>query len=1054
MNTFTVASLCVGYLLVLFAIAYAADNARAQGRSPVDNPWVYSFSLAVYCTSWTYYGSVGQASSTGLGFLAIYLGPTLIFLLGPSLLRRLVSFCRAEGVTGLPDLLEVLYGRGWLLGGLATVMMVIGITPYIGLQLKAVGYTFDLLTGRAPASGILDDASFWAALGLSLFAGLFGARSLIATERHEGMVAAIAFESAVKLGAFLVLGLYITFGIGGGLTPVFERALADPQLSQLFLIGSQSGTSIPAWVTLSIFSASAVILLPRQFHMLVVENVQEGHLRTSAWAFPAYLFLINLLVLPVALVGRLYGGAVNPDFFMISLPLSQGHTGLAFLAYLGGFSAATSMVIVEAVALATMILHHSGVAVLGNLFQNFHGLSGPEGVDLSRPLLYTKRAVILGLVLLGYAFKRTIGESHTLVATGLLSFCAVFQFAPAVLFGMCWKGGTRTGALAGLLAGFAVWTYTLLLPSFADSGWVSASLLSQGPWGIELLRPRALFGLVGFDTWTHALIWSLVFNVGAYFVFSFLSRQSGEGERAGLPAAWATRGDLEGLLTRFVGAGTAREVLGALPDHASPQVLLEAAERCLASALGAKSARMIIDSTQTWPRERVVEILDVFGGVSKTLAEGQDTLERRLRELMVLHEASRALSRSLDLDTLLQEVLLLIKREFGFEHLGVRLMGEDGVLRIRSHVGLSAAYVAASAMVPSRDTYFGTCFLEAQPVVVGDTRDIDKPLLIARLTRELPVTAFIHAPMTYEGRVIGVLTGYATRGPMHFTSEFIELFAVLANQLAMAAVNAQLYGEVQAYSHAMEDKVARRTAELEQANARLLELDRLKSDFLSTVSHELRTPLTSIRSFSEILLRYEVDDPEKRKKFVGIINNEAERLTRMINDLLDLSRIEAGRLDLQPEPLDLETVFARALSTTQPLMAEKGVQASSDVEAGLPPVHADADRLHQVLTNLLANSVKFSPEGGTIRLSSRQQEGFALICVADQGPGIPADRLEQVFERFHQVRDPQKSHPLGSGLGLTISREIVEVMGGKIWVESELGAGAVFSFTVPLVERG
>ena len=463
---------------------------------------------------------------------------------------------------------------------------------------------------------------------------------------------------------------------------------------------------------------------------------------------------------------------------------------------------------------------------------------------------------------------------------------------------------------------------------------------------------------------------------------------------------------------------------------------------------------MIIDSTQTWPRERVVEILDVFGGVSKTLAEGQDTLERRLRELMVLHEASRALARSLDLDTLLQEVLLLIKREFGFEHLGVRLIGEDGVLRIRSHVGLSAAYVKESAMVPTRDTYFGTCFLEAQPVVVGDTREIDKPLLISRLTKELPVSAFIHAPMTYEGRVIGILTGYATRGPMHFTSEFVQLFAVLANQLAMAAVNAQLYGEVQAYSHAMEEKVARRTAELEQANTRLLELDRLKSDFLSTVSHELRTPLTSIRSFSEILLRYEVDDAEKRKKFVGIIHNEAERLTRMINDLLDLSRIEAGRLEQQPEALDLETVFARALSTTQPLMADKGIRASSEIEAGLPPVHADADRLHQVLTNLVANSVKFSPEGGTIRLSSRQQGSFALISVTDEGPGIPADRLEQVFERFHQVRDPQKSHPLGTGLGLTISREIVEGMGGKIWVESEFGSGAVFSFTVPLVGEG
>ncbi|MBC7962829.1 MAG: GAF domain-containing protein [Steroidobacteraceae bacterium] len=1049
-ETLWVALLGVAYLLLLFAIAYATDKARESGHSLVDNPWVYSVSLAVYCTSWTFYGSVGLAT-TGLGFLPIYLGPTLIFLLGPSLLKRLVSFCRAEGVTSLPDLLEILYGKGWALGAVATLVMVIGITPYIGLQLKAVGYTFDLLTGRSAASGILGDASFWAALALALFAGLFGARSLVASERHEGLVAAVVFESVVKLGAFLVLGLYITYGIGGGLPSIFEKALADPNLARLFLLGEGSGVSLTTWVSLSILSASAVILLPRQFHMLVVENVQPRHLQTASWTFPAYLLLINALVLPVALVGRLYGGDLLPDFYMISLPLMHGHTGLAFLAFLGGFSAATSMVIVEAVALSTMILHHPGVAVLSYLFP---GLRNPGNRDVSVHLLYTKRAVIFGVVLLGYAFKRSIGESHTLVATGLLSFSAMIQFVPAVLFGLCWKGRSRTGALAGLAAGFGIWIYTLLLPSFVDSGWMNDSFLTQGPWGIQLLRPKALFGLQGFDIWTHALIWSLLFNAGAYFTFSLLTSQPTDGNlRSGLPAAWATRGELEELLTRFVGQKMAQEVLGALPERASPQLLLEASERCLASALGTPSARMIINSTLAWPREHAVEILDVFGGVSQTLVESREALERRLRELMVLHEASHALSRSLDIGTLLQEVLLLIKREFGFEHLGVRLLDDKGVLRIRSHVGLSEEYALASAMPPSRDTYFGSCFLDARPVVVGDTREIDKPLLLSRLVQAMPISAFIHAPMIYEGRVIGVLTAYTSRGPMHFTDEFVELFAALANQLAMAAINAQLYSEVQAYSHAMEEKVTRRTDELEKANARLLELDRLKSDFLSTVSHELRTPLTSIRSFSEILLRYDVDDAEKRKKFAGIIHNEAERLTRMINDLLDLSKIEAGRLELFPEVLELGPVFARAVSSSQPLFAEKEIRVVSTVADSLPPVYADADRLHQVLTNLLSNAIKFSPEEGTIRLSGIRQAGFALISVADEGPGIPPDRLEQIFERFHQVRDPQKSHPLGTGLGLTISREIVDRMGGNIRVESELGYGAVFYFTLPLCEE-
>ena len=1049
-ETFWVALLGVAYLLILFAIAYATDKSRESGRSLVDNPWVYSVSLAVYCTSWTFYGSVGQAAATGLGFLPIYLGPTLIFLLGPSLLKRLVSFCRAEGVTSLPDLLEVLYGKGWSLGALATTLMVVGVTPYIGLQLKAIGYTFDLITGRSADSGIIGDASFWAALALSIFAGLFGARSLVASERHEGMVAAVVFESAVKLGVFLILGAYITFSIGGGLGNIFERSVADPNLARLFLLGKGSGVALPTWVTLSILSASAVILLPRQFHMLVVENVEPRHLRTASWAFPAFLLLINVLVLPVALVGRLYGGNLNPDFYMISLPLTEGNTGLAFLAFLGGFSAATSMVIVEAVALATMLLHHPGVAVLGGFFPGLRNLGKR---DVSMHLLSTKRAVIFGIVLMGYAFNRSIGDSHTLVATGLLSFSAMFQFVPAVLFGFCWKGRTRTGAITGLAAGFGIWIYTLLLPTFVDSGWMSDTFLTHGPWGIEFLRPRALFGLQGFDSWTHAMIWSLVFNTGTYFFFSLLtSRPADGGQRSELPAAWATKAELEGLLARFVGARMAHDVLGSLPDRSSPQLLLEVTERCLASALGTPSAHMIINSSFAWPREHAVEILDVFGGVSKTLVEGRDALERRLRELMVLHEASHALSQSLDIDTLLQQVLLLIKQEFGFEHLGVRLLEEDGLLRIRSHVGLSDEYIVASAMAPSRETYFGCCFLDARPVVVGDTREVDKPLLLSRLVKDVPISALIHAPMTCEGRVIGVLTAYTSRGPVHFTDEFVELFAALANQLAMAATNARLYGEVQAYSHAMEEKVARRTAELEKVNARLVELDRLKSDFLSTVSHELRTPLTSIRSFSEILLRYDVDDVEKRRKFVSIIHDEAERLTRMINDLLDLSRIEAGRLEMSPLELALEPVFARAVDATQPLCAEKGISVFSSVEAGLPPVFADADRLHQVLTNLLANSVKFSPEGGAIKLRGIVKDGCALISLEDAGPGIPPDRLEQIFERFHQVRDTQKSQPLGTGLGLTISREIVEKMGGNIWAESELGRGAIFYFTVPLFE--
>ncbi len=1048
-RAFWVALLGLGYVLGLFALAYAADRARERGRSPVDHPLVYSLSLAVYCTEWTFYGSIGRAASKGMGFLPIYLGPTLVFFLAPLALRKMVAYCRSRGITTLPDLLEELYGKGSALGALATFILVAGVTPYIGLQLKAVGHTFDLLTGRLAGTGVLRDAAFWAALGLAMFAVLFGARTLVVSERHEGMVAAVAFESAVKLGAFLVLGAYITWGIGGGFGRIFSEALAHPEFKDILVLGPK--TTVPEWVTLGVLSMAAIVLLPRQFHMLVVENVRERHLRQASWIFPTYLLLMNLFVLPVALVGLLAHAPGPPDTFLITLPLSRGHTGLAALAFLGGFSAAASMVIVSSVALATMILHHPGIAILGK----FSPAIGTEtSRDLSRRLLLAKRVFIFGVVLLGYGFYRWIGESQTLVNIGLLSFSAVTQFAPAVLLGLVWKGRSRAGALTGLTLGFGVWAYTLLLPTFVGSGWMDPAILERGPWGIAALRPHALFGLGGLDPWSHALVWSTVFNLGGFLTVSFLAGGRRPEASPAVPLGWVGREDVEALLTRFVGPAKAREVLESLPARAGPQALVEAAERCLASALGTPSARMVLQSFLAWPRDQAPEILDVFGRVSRTLAQSREALERQLRELLVLHEAAGLMSRTLDIDAVLDGVLNLIHREFGFEYLAVRLLDEDGKLRIRSHVGLNPGYVALSAVPPSEESYFGTCFLRGEPVVLEDARNVDKPIFFGQLTQDVPVTALIHAPMIHEGKPMGVLTAYGTRGPMHFTEEFVSLFCALANQLAMAVANARLYGEVQAYSQAMEEKVRQRTAELEEANARLRELDRLKSEFLSTVSHELRTPLTSIRSFSEILLKYGVDDPDKRRQFLEIIQQEAERLTRMINELLDLSKIEAGRVEFHIEPVDLGEAIQKAAEVARPLCEEKGVRIETSVEELLPPVAADPDRLQQVLANLLSNAVKFSPAGGTIWVGAVAGEGEAVVSVADEGEGIPEGRLAEVFERYSQIRDPQKSHPLGTGLGLAISREIVQRLGGRIWAESRPGAGATFSFTLPFHEGG
>ncbi|PLX43167.1 MAG: hypothetical protein C0608_00480 [Deltaproteobacteria bacterium] len=432
------------------------------------------------------------------------------------------------------------------------------------------------------------------------------------------------------------------------------------------------------------------------------------------------------------------------------------------------------------------------------------------------------------------------------------------------------------------------------------------------------------------------------------------------------------------------------------------------------------------------------------------LAAGRTELERRLRDLSVLHEASSTLSASFDLTEVLDSILDIMRRNFGFQHMGVRLLNERGQLEVRAAIGLDTDYAEATKLVPTRYTMFGRAFLDAKPVVVRDTTKMPHSPYFEMLSMALPVKAMVHVPMIHEGKPIGVLMFYSTRGPEKFGEQFVSLLQALANQMALSVVNARLYSQVHNASVVMEERVRQRTAELEAANKRLLELDRVKSEFLSNVSHELRTPLTSIKSFSEIFLRYDVDDRDKRRKFAEIIHDEADRLTRMINDLLDYSKIEAGKLDVELVPVPLEEVVEKATQATRALFDKNSVKLVVNVERSLPPALADFDRLMQVMTNLLGNASKFSPFGSKVLIRARRRGGFAVISVTDEGPGIDQSKLREIFDRFKQLRDPQKHQSLGTGLGLSICRDIVERLGGYIWVESPPGKGATFTFTVPL----
>ena len=886
------------YLGILFAIAYYGDKRADAGRSIIANPYIYALSLAVYATSWTFYGSVGRATASGVGFLPIYLGPTLMAALWWLILRKMIRISKANRITSIADFIGSRYGKSSLLAGLVTVIAVIGIVPYIALQLKAVSSSFTILLqyprialpAQVSTVAVWKDTAFYVALLLAAFTILFGTRHLDATERHEGMVAAIAFESLVKLLAFLTVGLFVTFGIYDGFADLFDRAAAFPKLDGLLTLGGAAG-SYSSWTSLVLLSMLSIMFLPRQFQIAVVENVNENHVAKATWLFPLYLLVINIFVLPIAFGGLMHfpAGMVDADTFVLTLPMAEKQEAIALLVFIGGLSAATGMVIVETIALSTMVCNDLLMPVL----LRAKTLRLAEHRDLSTLLLGIRRGAIVVLLLLGYVYYRLAGEAYALVSIGLVSFAAVAQFAPAFLGGLYWKDGTRNGALAGLSAGFLIWIYTLLLPSFAKSGWMPVSFLEQGLFGIALLKPQQLFGLAGLDDITHSLLWSMLANIGGYVTVSLLGTQS-------------------------------------------PQ-----------------------------ERTQAVRFVDAFrfSGSGSHLWRGSASV------------------------TALQSLV-------------GRFLGPAKAANEFSVYASGRGAASSAALQPDADlVHF------AETVLAGAIGAASARVMVASTVQEEPVS-------------------------------IEEVMSILDEA-----------SQVIAYSRQLEQK----SAELEVANERLKELDHLKDDFVSTVSHELRTPLTSIRSLSEILLNNPGLDTARRDKFLSIIVKESERLTRLINQVLDLAKIESGHAEWHPAELDLKEIIEETAVAVGQMVRDKQVTLETHLPPTVPPVTADRDRLMQVMLNLISNAVKFCDTGrGRVGVFLSAGTDAVRVDVRDNGPGIRTEDQAIIFEKFRQTGDTLTEKPQGTGLGLPISRQIITHFGGVLWVESTPGQGATFSFTLPL----
>lgn len=903
MSAWVVIAIFGAYIALLFGVAFWAERRASQGRSVVNSPVVYALSLAVYCTAWTYYGSVGRAAEQGLGFLPVYLGPTLTAPLWIMALKKMIYISKAQRITSIADFISSRYGKSATLGAVATLVAVAGIIPYISIQLKAIVSSFSVLVGPGfqRAEAIYLDAGLYIAIALAAFAILFGTRRLDPNEHHEGLVAAIAFESVVKLAAFLLVGVFVVFFLYKGFGDLFSQGALHPNIERLYTFEG-SGIDGSSWFWLMLLSMSAILFLPRQFHTAVVENTNPAFVHKAAWLFPLYLLLINVFVLPIAVAGLLEfpGGEANPDTYVLSLPLAEGKPLLALLAAVGGFSAATSMVIVAVLALSIMISNNLVLPFLirpGLLQSN-------RTDDLSQRLIGIRRVSIVIVMLLTFAYFKSVGGGYSLVSIGLISFTAVAQFAPLVIGGMYWKRANRMGAIAGLIAGFVVWAFTLPVPTLIETGVLPRHILTEGLWGAAWLKPYSLFGLSGMDPISHGAFWSLLFNVALYFGVSIYTPQSALG---------VTQADIFVNIYKYRSGESDYEVLRRRANVKDLRLLLQ-------RFLGAERAEALLEEYQRF--------------------HGSD--------LSKLREAPPEL--------------------VSF-----------------AEVQLSGAIGAASAQ-----------------------------LILASVTKE--------EPLSLE-----------------------ELFEALEQTR-----------EALAYSKALEQKSAeleQLTLQLQQANEQLKALDRLKADFITTVTHELRTPITAIKALAKILMDHEDLAPAKQQEFLGILVSESERISRLIDQVLDLEKIQSSGSVHHTETLDFAEVVNRSFAGLHRLMEERGIEAKLVLPDAPAMIQGDRDRLTQVVVNLLSNAIKFcDARQGQIEAVLEIQKGEAVLRVSDNGPGVPEAQRPFIFERFTQLPGADGAKPQGSGLGLYITRTIVQDHGGRICVADSALGGAAFEVALPMAE--
>ena len=1014
----------LAYIGLLFLVASYGDRTRVT-RGNGSRLLIYPLSLAIYCTSWTFFGSVGLASRAGFDFLTIYVGPMLMIGLGFPLIIRIVRLAKSQNITSIADFIAARYGKSQAVAASVALIAIVGMTPYIALQLKAVSSSVSTILAEASASGtaqpLLGDIALFVALAMATFAVLFGTRHIDATEHQDGLMLAIATESIVKLVAFLTVGVFVTFVMFPGPLALFAHALDRPQTAAVLT----RAPLLAPWCAMTVLSLFAIVLLPRQFHVTVVENHSEAEIRRAAWLFPLYLVLINLFVLPIAMAGlsTFPAGRVDSDMFVVALPLAAHSELITLIAFIGGLSAATAMVIVETVALAIMV---SNDIVMPLLLKRRATLAG-EPADAGAQLLTTRRIAIFVILFFAYTYYRSAGDAQ-LAAIGFLSFAAIAQLAPAFFGGLIWRRGTSFGAIAGMSAGILAWGYTLLLPSISDAGIVGSRILTDGPWGAATLRPEALFG-VDLPPLVHGVLLSLAANIACYVGCSLIrlptaiERMQGDlfvpstlapilGPMAPsfrLRRASVTIEELIDTVARYLGDERTR---GSFASFASTRCinlepaaeadfqLLQYAEYLLASAIGAASSRLVLSlllRKRTVSTKAALKLLDDANAAIHYNREILQTALDRVRQGIAVFDK--------------ELTLVCWNRQFGeifdlpheLTRVGIAL---PQILR----------YIAQHGECNGRNV---DEFIDER--IAKYTSD-PEPFLERIAERRLVIE--VRANRMPDG---GLVTTFTDITPSVKAAEALE------------RANATLERRV----HERTGELTRLNAELERAKAEADEANVSKTRFVAAASHDILQPLNAARLYVTSLIERQRAGGDA--DLIQNIDASLEAVEEIFSALLDISRLDTGAMKPEFADFRIDELLNRLEVEFTPLAREKGLAL-----VFMPCsqyVRSDRRLLRRLLQNLISNAIKYTP-AGRVLIGCRRRGERMRVEVYDTGIGIPQTKRRAVFKEFHRL-DQGARVARGVGLGLSIVQRIARVLGCEVALKSHLGRGSRFSVEVP-----